>query len=152
MGDAKRKAKARAEMQEALQAAHAEGQGVWSIESYRCSIIPEVLVRAAAGDVSARDLAKIVTSVVDGIYRPTLGADKPTLCLTCDTAFTPTSRPPETFWVISGYNADARHKITFLMCDACSHKPDVKTRTFEKIKSSMIHDAKEILIGPAGHA
>jgi hypothetical protein len=89
MGEARRKAKAIGQMEESLRQAHAEGQGVWSIEAYHCGMIPEILLGAACGDEASARLAAVVKSVVAGIHRPTLGKGKPTQCLTCDTAFTP---------------------------------------------------------------
>jgi hypothetical protein len=52
LGEAKRKAAAMTLMLESLEQAHAEGQGVWSIEVFHCSTIPKILVGAACGDRS----------------------------------------------------------------------------------------------------
>jgi hypothetical protein len=94
----------------------------------------------------------VVKSIIASIHNPTLGKDKPTLCLTCDTAFTPTSQPPEAFVVLKGASPDAQHLIINVLCAPCDQHPNAKQRVFDKIRWGMIQEAREIHTEEAGHA
>ena len=147
MGEAKRKAVAR--IADALENAHAEGQGVWSLDVYHCSVIPEIIAGSAMGDQKACELAEVVKAVIALVHKPALGVDKPTLCMTCDTAFTPASKPPEAFVIVS---PGARNRMISLLCEPCHRHPDMKARVLEKVRWGMIPDAREIQIGEPGRA
>jgi ABC-type molybdenum transport system ATPase subunit/photorepair protein PhrA len=84
--------------------------------------------------------------------RAALGKNTPTLCMTCDIAFTPTSQPPEAFVVIRGANPAGKHLIVSVLCGPCYQHPNSKQRVVERIRSGMIQDLREIHVGEAGHA
>jgi hypothetical protein len=157
MGEAKRKAETKAkvlaDLEEAAHLAHAEGQGVWELEAIDCQSIPEIMLGAILGDKRCHEMAEVVAAIARAIHNPTQGRNHPTLCLTCDTAFTPTSQPPEAFIVVRGANPDGRQLIANVLCEPCHHHPDAKQRVFDRLRRWMIPDLREIHVSPdAGHA
>jgi hypothetical protein len=72
--------------------------------------------------------------------------------MTCDTAFTPTSQPPEAFVVLRGANPAGKHLIVSVLCNSCNQHPDSKQRVVERVRNEMIQDLREIHVGEAGHA
>jgi hypothetical protein len=157
LGEAKRKAETKAEaiagLEQAALRAHTEGQGVWELEVIDCRNIPDILLGQLLGDKRCHEMAEVMAATVPAIHNPTQGADYPTLCLTCNTAFTPTSQPPEAFIVVRGANPDGQQLIANVLCAPCHHHPDAKQRVFDRLRRWMIPDLREIHVSPnAGHA
>ena len=150
MGESKRKAQAR--FQHALESAHEEGQGIWALDVYHSSSIMNIMLGSAAGNKEAANLALVVGTLVKSISRPTLGASKPSLCLTCEAEFTLNSAKPEGSVVIKGAVDCACHYIASLLCENCFHHPDVKARVFNVMRNGLIQDAREVQVSEAGHA
>lgn len=75
-----------------------EGQGVWSIEVFHASAILDMVAGSALGDKRANELAH-----------------KPTLCCTCDTAFTAASKGDGFIWIKRKHYFQPELKQSFIL-------------------------------------
>jgi hypothetical protein len=152
MGEAKRRADRLNTLQTALNNAHKEGQGIWTVEIYHSREILNILMASLTGDAEAVAMSDVVSSIIQGICNPPLSKATPILCLLCDVGFSMDTTPPEGFAVLKAAGVQRGHRTSFLLCERCYHTPGRKERVFAKLRESLMPDARELTISEPGNA